>query len=974
VIRTPPRFKISTRLQLIVLFGLLLVTGAAVLVLDEVSERRTRAALDTLNRESLAGLRRIKAVSDAYALDVVDTAFRVRNDLMGWEQGVSVVQTAQVRIQQHWTELQKLPRPPEQQALFAQIAQARVDADRASNKLIRILQAQDLVAIGRFADTEMFPAIDPVTTRLKFLSDLEMIDAERVVRADAARVDRVRQLRIALSLFTLLVVGLVGYRIVRNIYRGVESLTDIAQRMQARDFEALPRFDPKGELGEVQAAFLSMRSDILQHEDELTESLARTEDMRRTLEQRDVFQRTLLDAMPAAIFGVSVDGTFTHVSPYAAQMLGYGIDELIARRAPDRSGAASTDTAPRAPALMDVDELRAVAVELTAALDREVPPDFRVIVALAELDYDAREWTMIRKDGQRVPVLMAVSAMRDDSGTMQGILAVATDLSHIKRLQAELRESEIRATEANRAKSAFLAAMSHEIRTPIIGVTGMVEILGHTRLDEDQRRALNIIQHSADALLQIIGDILDFSKIEADRLEMAPVTISLRKLLAATVYNFTGSASSKGLSLGFDVDPALARAHLADPVRIRQILSNFLSNALKFTEHGSVTVNCRRLDGDADAERVEFTVIDTGIGVSEEAQKRLFQPFTQAETSTTRRYGGTGLGLAICRRLAVLMGGEVSMRSVLGQGTTMRFVARFPLGRVEDIEGGEALDGAAPTPFVPRRLPAPEEAERERSLILLVDDHPTNRLVIARQLNLAGFACDTAEDGEQGLERWRSGRYALVLSDIHMPKMDGYQMTAAIRDEERGSGRPRTPILALTAAALKGDAERTLAADMDDYLIKPVAIPVLVERLRHWLPHLDWAAPAADGSAAVPGVPELPQLERPPPLDLVVLGTISGGSADAERELMRDYLDTTERDVSTLRRALEEGDAPGVAREAHKIKGAAHLVGTGELAAAAAEIEAAARANRLDTVQALSPQLFTAWERLRLYCERRYPA
>src|SRR5688500_2708050 len=201
-----PRLKVSIRLQLLALFGLLLLTGASVLLLDELSEYRTRAALDELNRESLAGLRRIKAVSDAYGMEIVDSAFRVRNRLMGWEQGVSVVDNALVRIRQHWAELQKLPRPPEQQALFAQIAQARVDADRASDKLRAILQAQDLAALAEFADTELYPAIDPVTTRLKFLSDLEMIDAERVVRADAARVRGVRALRIAISLFTLLVV------------------------------------------------------------------------------------------------------------------------------------------------------------------------------------------------------------------------------------------------------------------------------------------------------------------------------------------------------------------------------------------------------------------------------------------------------------------------------------------------------------------------------------------------------------------------------------------------------------------------------------------------------------------------------------------------------------------------------------------------------------------------------------------------
>jgi two-component system sensor histidine kinase EvgS len=672
---------------------------------------------------------------------------------------------------------------------------------------------------------------------------------------------------------------------------------------------------------------------------------------------------------------------FTHVNPFAEQMLGYAKDELLGRRArlqaePDSEAAAAV---PSAPPLLDDAELALVANELTAVLDREVPPNWRVLGALAELGQAPREWTLIRKDGRRVPVLMAISAMKDERGALVGLLTVATDLTEIKQLEGELRESEQRARDASRAKSAFLAAMSHEIRTPIIGVTGMVEVLGHTRLDDDQRRALNIIQHSAQSLLQIIGDILDFSKIEAGKLDLNPVSTSLRKLVATTAYNFLGSASSKGLNLTFEVDDGLARAHLADPVRLRQILGNFLSNALKFTEQGSVTLRARRLPeraGDPPStsrERVEFSVADTGIGVSEDAQRRLFQPFTQAESSTTRRYGGTGLGLTICRRLAELMGGEVTMRSTPGVGTTMILDVELALGDPDAIEGGETLEPLEQATFVPRRLPGRDEAERERSLILLVDDHPTNRLVIARQLGLAGFVCDTAEDGEQGLERWRSGRYALVLSDIHMPKMDGYQMTQAMRADEQTRALPRTPIVALTAAAMKGDAERSLGAGMDDYLIKPVTIPVLLERLHRWLPHLQRGdAPPPQAGTGVAAAP-LPQLQQPPPLDLDVLAAIAGGDADAERELMADYLGTTLRDVEQVRRALDAGDAPTVARESHKIKGAALLVGTRELAAAAEALESAARAQRLAAMQALSPDLFTAWERLRLYCAQRYP-
>ncbi len=967
--------KVSIRLQLLALFGLLLLTGAGVLALDEWSEYRTRVALQELNRESLAGLRRIKAVSDAYSMEIVDTAFKVRNELMGWEQGRGIVDNALVRIRSHWGELQSMPRPPEQQTLFTQIAQARVDADRAAEKLGRLLDARDVVALGRFADTEMYPAIDPVTTRLKFLSDLEMIEAERVVRDDASRVAGVRTARIALSLFTLVVVALVGRWIVRNIYRGVESLSDLSQRMRDRDFEALPRYRPRGELGEVLDGFLAMRADVLSYENELTELLANTENVRRTLEQRELFQGSLLSAAQIAIVALDEKGVFTHVNPFAERLLGYAADEMLGRRARLKGEAADESASDFAPPLLDDEELGLVATELTAALDSVVPPNWRVLQTLAELRQPPREWTLIRKDDSRVPVLMAVSSMRNEAGELVGLLAVATDLTEIKLLESELRDSEQRAREANRAKSAFLAAMSHEIRTPIIGVTGMVEVLGHTRLDDDQRRALTIIQHSAQALLQIVGDILDFSKIEAGKLDLSPVTVSLRKLVSTTAYNFLGSASSKGLNLAFDIDEDIARAHVADPVRIRQILSNFLSNAVKFTEHGGVVVNVRRVGGDARRERIEFSVSDTGIGIGEEAQRRLFQPFTQAESSTTRRYGGTGLGLTICQRLAELMGGEVGMTSGPGEGTTMRFTADFPIGDVDDIEGGGSPDETDSAVFVPRRLPTVQEAEAEGSLILLVDDHPTNRHVIARQLGLAGFACECADDGEQGLEFWRSGRFALVLSDVHMPKLDGHQMTGAIREIEQRENLPRTPIIAVTAAAMKGDAERSIAAGMDDYLVKPVTIPVLVDRLHKWLPHLPRAdarvQPIArdDRNAQLP---LLPQLDQPPPIDLAVLAGIAGGEPDAQRDLLRDYLETTRADLGTVRQAMIGGDAIALAREAHKLRGAALLVGTIELAGAAERLELAARAHELAKLAPLAADLATSFDRLRLFVERKY--
>jgi CheY-like chemotaxis protein/HPt (histidine-containing phosphotransfer) domain-containing protein len=367
-------------------------------------------------------------------------------------------------------------------------------------------------------------------------------------------------------------------------------------------------------------------------------------------------------------------------------------------------------------------------------------------------------------------------------------------------------------------------------------------------------------------------------------------------------------------------------------------------------------------DGEAaDAgDRLCLCVSDTGIGIAPEAQAQLFQPFTQAEGDTTRRYGGTGLGLAICRRLAELMGGAVTMDSTPGRGTTMRLRVTLPRAPLEDV----APEPQAPvfaSDFPLRRLPGVAEAERERSLVLLVDDHPTNRQVIARQLALAGYASEAAEDGEDGLAAWRSGRYALVLTDVHMPRLDGYALAGAIRSEEAARGLPRTPIVALTAAALKGEAERCLAAGMDDYLAKPVGIAALAATLRRWLPHTIGAdAPAG---AALP-----PQLAHPPaPLDGEVLLALTGGKAPEARALLEDFLATTDSDLGALATACDTGDLPTATRRAHQVLGAAKLVGAVDLAEAAGRVEAAARAGDWPQLLPLAADLATAFGRLRLY-------
>ena len=961
--------SLSIRHQLWALFGLFLLTGAAVLTIDEVAQYRARQSLVSLNDDSLQRLRRIKRVSDGYGLDIVDTTFRTRNNLITWNQGVAVVDAARKRIDDNWAKLAPMPRNPQQKALFDEVVQARERADRAATRLRAILVKQDIEALGEFADTELYPAIDPVTTRLKALSDLAMVEAERVVRADIERGRRASALRIALSVFALLVAALAGRRILRNVYRGVEGLTWLVRKMRERDYTSMPRYRPSGEPGVVMDAFLDMRADVLEFENKLTDQLARNEEVVRELEHRDVFQRSLLDAAQTAIVAVDRDGVFTLVNPFAEQLLGWPCAQLLGRE--------------HLHVLFEPESLAALASQLGEAYGQPVPADWHALRLLAERKEPPREIVLKHQRGRSIPALLAASAIRGDDGELLGLLAVAADLSALKRLEHALRDSETRAREANHAKSAFLASMSHEIRTPMIGVTGMVEILAHTRLDADQRRALNVIQSSAQSLLQIIGDILDFSKIEAGRLDLSPAPVQLSKVVHSAVANFSGSASSKGLTLTCSVDERIGAAHHADALRLRQIISNFLSNAIKFTESGVIqaALELKRFhrpgtssdDGPLGSDELCFRVTDTGIGISSEAQARLFQPFSQAEGDTTRRFGGTGLGLAICRRLAELMGGEVLMESVPGLGTTMRLLVKLPRAPLEDVEP-DPISAIEASGFAPRQLPTVDEAERERSLILLVDDHPTNRLVIARQLALAGYASESAEDGEQGLEKWRSGRYALLLSDVHMPKLDGYQMTRKLREEEARDSRTRTPVIALTASALKGEAERCLAAGMDDYMAKPVGIPALTAMLRRWLPHTVVAAAATQSQAtSAPHAAALPQLEQPPALDATTLDGLTGGDANETRLLLDDFLASTAQDQAELDAAVAAGDLPALTRQAHKIKGAARIVGALELGESAGQLEAAGRAEERMAIAPLAADVATAIERLKLYVAERYP-
>jgi signal transduction histidine kinase/CheY-like chemotaxis protein/CHASE3 domain sensor protein/HPt (histidine-containing phosphotransfer) domain-containing protein len=504
------------------------------------------------------------------------------------------------------------------------------------------------------------------------------------------------------------------------------------------------------------------------------------------------------------------------------------------------------------------------------------------------------------------------------------------DVTSQRELEAELLRSKEAADAANRAKSTFLATMSHEIRTPMNGVLGMLELMSLSHLDRDQRTALSVVRESAGSLLRIIDDILDFSKIEAGKLELRSEPTSIADLVERVANTYSGTASSRGLLLTRRCDASISRVLLADPVRLQQVLNNFVSNAIKFTHTGEVSIAADLVERADGMDTIQLSVEDTGIGLTFEQQAKLFQPFVQASDDTAVRYGGTGLGLSICRRLAELMGGTIRMESEPGRGTCMYFTVTLPIATGVTLP--EPLEPADASPPEARAAPSVAEAEREGSLVLVVDDHPVNRLVLQRQVNALGYAAESAENGVEALDMWSSGRFAAIITDCNMPDMSGYQLARNIRACEARHGHAPTPIIACTANALGGEAEKCVASGMNDYLSKPVQIASLARKLSRWVP-VERPQPQL--------FPANESVEAP--LDTSTLDDISGGDTAMARDILERFHRYNAEDAKRLRAAVHGGDAEQASAFCHRIKGSSRTIGANNLAAACEALERAAR-------------------------------
>lgn len=639
-------------------------------------------------------------------------------------------------------------------------------------------------------------------------------------------------------------------------------------------------------------------------------------------------QKAIFDNAGVSIITTDTEGLITGFNAAAERMLGYTAQEMVGKQTPA--------------IIHKVDEVVARAQEFSEDLGEEVEPGFKVFVIKADYRLpNAYEWTYIRKDGSELPVYLNVTALYDMYEHINGYMGIASDVSLFKEAEAQMLLAKEAAEASVRVKSDFLATMSHEIRTPMNGVIGMLGLLSHSHLDETQRHQVRVASNSANSLLGLINDILDFSKVEAGKMELELIEFNLRDALEELLEANAFRAQEKGLKLILDTTGLTHTSVITDPGRLRQILTNLIGNAVKFTHRGEIVVRAMLDEADVHQGRLRIDVCDSGIGIAADKIESLFESFSQADNSTTRQYGGTGLGLAIVKKLCELMEGTIWVTSTEHVGSTFHIEVGVGLGEVS------AVDIRVEDHETNRTVGRGELQWPEGTRLLLVEDNTTNQMVAQGILEMIGLGADLANNGLEALEAMRLALetvpYTLVLMDCQMPEMDGYTASIAIREGEAGERYKEVPIVAMTANAMADDREKCLVSGMNDYVSKPINLETLKTTLVKWL-----HGSVIKQEATVLAHEEEADTQNEETQELIMWDEADalnrlGGKKELLHKVIRSFIDECATMMEALEEAIREENLSHIQLQAHSIKGSAGNVSAQQLQALAKTMELAAK-------------------------------